>query len=311
MKRIVILLSICAAAYSVYAGGIVCNQDLTKQTSGTCAKVSGGTFKDGGWINSGGGKVVYTAPSKIDKGWAQISFIVDDISTSLQNQDKCIFFAIYDCAAMSQGSCAMKAYVRIRRESSRAYYLEFKARDTKLLHGEGETRLNTRNDWKKYYGKEVHIKFLWGPDRIITMEYPKQDGSGQYATVKRGDYNITNIKYIVVGSEGSYHCTFTGFRYTNLQVYDESASGDQVAVQLPANASSYLNARNCYSISGDKIIFSLKENETASVYDLRGKMIRLVDFSSSSIGADELTSGQYFITVSGAGAVDNIPLLIK
>lgn len=311
MKRAVVLWVVATVASSLYAGGIVCDQDLTNETSGSCAEVTGGEFKDGGWINSGGGNVIFKAPSRIDKGWAQVDFIVDDISTSLQNKGKCIFFSMYDCEEMHQRLCTMKTYVRIRDEPERAYYLEFKARDIKKLHGEGETRLHTRNDWEKYYGKEMHIRFMWGPDRVVSMEYPKQDGSGDYETVTRGDYNITNIRYVVVGADGSYGCTFTGFRYTRLRVYDDAAGDDVPVAGHPARSPAHGDTRNFCRLAGDKIVFDLEGNRRASVYNLRGVRIASIGSRSPSLGLDALPPGRYSVRIAGEGAARHFPLLIR
>lgn len=308
MKGFVVSLVIVLATVSVYAGGVVCDHDLT-QDGGGCATVTGGSFEQGGWVGSNGGRVLYTSPQPIDKGWAEVSFIVDDISTDLQNKRKCIFFAIYDCAAISQHSCAMKAYVRIRKESERPYYIEFKARDVNQLHGEGETRLYNRDDWKNYYGKEVHLKLMWGPDMVITLEYPEQDGSG-YKTVTRGNYNITNIKYVVVGAEGSYDCSFTGFRYTRLQVYDHEATGSTPVVGQGMPLSSPTPA-SCYRIAGDQVFFDLRNNESASIYDLKGNMVRVITPAMSALPTSDFSSGRYMLTVSSPTTTSRVPLLIK
>ncbi len=307
MRQCVALLAVVFVAVSAHAGAIVCEHDLTTDGGGD-AEVSGGTYENGGWVGTNGGRVVYTSPEPMRKGWAEVSFYVDDISTSLQNKNKCIFFAIYDCAALSQHSCAMKAYVRIRKEDDRPYYLEFKARDVDQLHGEGETRLYRRDDWENYYGDEVHIKFMWGPDMIITMEYPDQDGSG-YSTVTRGNYNITDIKYVVVGAEGSYNCTFTGFRYTGLMVYDEDAEATPVAAGSTPLGPAALNT--LYRVVGNSIVFDLAANETASIYDLKGSVVRIVTPAVPSLPTDALSSGRYMLRVSGASNAAQAPLVIR
>lgn len=307
MRQCAALLAAVLIAVSAHAGAIVCDHDLT-QNGGGDAVVTGGTYQNGGWVGTGGGRVLYTSPEPMRKGWAEVSFFVDDISTSLQDKNKCIFFAIYDCSGLSQSSCAMKAYVRIRKESDRPYYLEFKARDIKQLHGEGETRLYNRDDWENYYGDEVHIKFMWGPDMIITMEYPNQSGSG-YSTVKRGDYNITDIKYVVVGAENSYNCTFTGFRYTGLTVYDEDASATPVVGGTTPLSPVALS--NYYRVAGNSIVFDLAQNETAAIYDLKGTIVRIVTPSAPSLPTDALSSGRYMLSVNGASGMERVPLMVR
>ncbi|MBD3241039.1 MAG: hypothetical protein GF331_10680 [Chitinivibrionales bacterium] len=216
---------ICALTIGAQAEAVLYDHDFTSGDAGN-ATVIGGQF-DNGWKQVRGepspGRIVFTAPAAIARGYAEVRFTLDEFGTEHFSRDKNIYFSVYRSEGLSQrAGDGHYGYVRIRREESRNYFVEYKAYDRSANSSEGETRVCCRSDWNKYIGKTAVMRIAWGPDQNITLTYPDPDGSGAKTATR--PYKVTDINYVVVGSENSYNASVYCFRYLSLTVVDLDGS---------------------------------------------------------------------------------------
>lgn len=225
----------CLLAVCVQAEAVLYDHDFTTGNAGS-AHVVGGEFNNG-WQQVSSdltpGRIVFSAPSSIARGYAEVRFTMDEFGTEYFSSDKNIYFSVYRSQGLSQRSGdGHYGYVRIRREESRNYFVELKAYDQPANSSEGETRVCCRSDWNKYIGKTAVMRIEWSPSENIQLTYPDPDGSGS-KTASR-PYKVTDINYVVVGSENSYNAAVYCFRYLSLTVVDlDGTTGVERTVSAP------------------------------------------------------------------------------
>ncbi len=217
MKTLIVValsFSFTFAQTTIYKG------DFTSGNAGA-AQVTGGKFDQGWAADAGDGKsdrILFTASKPMSSGFAELKFtVLPNFGSDQFSSDKNIYFSVYKSSQLAQrASGGHYGYVRIRKEASRDYFVEFKAYDRAANESEGEYRVCCRDGWKKYIGKEATIRFTWSDKSNIKLDHSSASGSGSSSTTR--PYKVTGIQYVVVGAEGSYGAEVRSFKYQSLTV---------------------------------------------------------------------------------------------